>query len=445
MGSSTCRSASASGCSCAATSSGASSPAWSSCRATASTPRTRRKIEEILQRGVRGRQRRVHDAASPSRCWPACTSSSTRSPARCPTTTSARSRRAWPRPRARGPTTSATRSSSTPARSAADALLGRYGDAFPAAYRDDFAARQRCRTTSSRIEALASAGRPRRSASTARWTATRRPAALQGLSAPAGRAALGRAAVLENMGVRGQRRAALRAAAARTGRRLDLRLRPPARPRRRARRRRGRATTLPGRLRARLAAARPRTTASTGWSCGAAHRARGHGPAGVRQVPAPGGHHVQPGVHGADALAAHPDDRARRWSSCSRLRLRPGASGRRGRAGDDRSRTGSPASIDGVASLDEDRILRGFLAPGPRRRCARTTTRRTPTGGAKPYLSLKLDPARVPDLPAAAADVRDLRATRPASRASTCAAARSRAAASAGRTGARTSAPRSSA
>ncbi len=55
-------------------------------------------------------------------------------------------------------------------------------------------------------------------------------------------------------------------------------------------------------------------------------------------------------------------------------------------------------AIDHVASLDSDRILRSFLA------AIRATTRtnffqRQPDGTAKPHLSIKLDPRRLPDLP----------------------------------------------
>ncbi len=57
------------------------------------------------------------------------------------------------------------------------------------------------------------------------------------------------------------------------------------------------------------------------------------------------------------------------------------------------------AALDDVASLDQDRILRSLL------RLVQATDRtnhfqRAAGGGPKPYLSLKLDPQRVPDLPA---------------------------------------------
>ncbi|MGH2375006.1 MAG: NAD-glutamate dehydrogenase, partial [bacterium] len=55
-------------------------------------------------------------------------------------------------------------------------------------------------------------------------------------------------------------------------------------------------------------------------------------------------------------------------------------------------------ALDAVASLDEDRILRSFL------HLTQSTLRtnyfqKGPEGGPKPYLSFKLDPTRVPDLP----------------------------------------------
>ena len=56
------------------------------------------------------------------------------------------------------------------------------------------------------------------------------------------------------------------------------------------------------------------------------------------------------------------------------------------------------STIDAVESLDEDRILRGFLRVV--RAVLRTNYFQTDAGGqAKPYLSLKLDPDLVPDLP----------------------------------------------
>src|SRR5205814_10151908 len=56
------------------------------------------------------------------------------------------------------------------------------------------------------------------------------------------------------------------------------------------------------------------------------------------------------------------------------------------------------AGLDAVASLDHDRILRSFLT------LIQATVRtnvfqRDEDGGPKPYLSFKLDPRAVPDLP----------------------------------------------
>jgi glutamate dehydrogenase len=60
---------------------------------------------------------------------------------------------------------------------------------------------------------------------------------------------------------------------------------------------------------------------------------------------------------------------------------------------------GIEAAIDAVEALDEDRILRGFLAVV--RAMLRTNHFQPDAGGApKPYLAFKLDPARVPLLPA---------------------------------------------
>jgi glutamate dehydrogenase len=55
-------------------------------------------------------------------------------------------------------------------------------------------------------------------------------------------------------------------------------------------------------------------------------------------------------------------------------------------------------AIDAVESLDEDRILRNFLAVV--RAMLRTNYFQLDAGGPKPYLSFKLDPARVPLVPA---------------------------------------------
>ncbi len=97
-----------------------------------------------------------------------------------------------------------------------------------------------------------------------------------------------------------------------------------------------------------------------------------------------------------DALSAHPDV-ARRLVELFRLRLDPA----RFEDTDAKARALErelESTIDAVESLDEDRILRGFLRVV--RAVLRTNYFQTDAGGqAKPYLSLKLDPDLVPDLP----------------------------------------------
>ena len=113
---------------------------------------------------------------------------------------------------------------------------------------------------------------------------------------------------------------------------------------------------------------------------------------------------------------------------------------RRRAAARTRWRSEIEAAIDAVDSLDEDRILRGFLSVV---QAMLRTNYFLP--GPKPYVSFKLDPHADPADAAAAPAASRSSCTRRGSRACTCAAGRSRAAACAGRTGARTSAPRSSA
>jgi glutamate dehydrogenase len=96
------------------------------------------------------------------------------------------------------------------------------------------------------------------------------------------------------------------------------------------------------------------------------------------------------------ALAAHPGI-ARQLVELFRLRLDPA----RFADTDTKARALDRAiedTIDGVESLDEDRILRSFL------RVVRAVLRTNyfqvdADGHAKPYLSLKLDPDLIPDLP----------------------------------------------
>ena len=140
-----------------------------------------------------------------------------------------------------------------------------------------------------------------------------------------------------------------------------------------------------------------------------------------------------------DALAEHPDI-ARGLVELFELRLdpaRPADADEQAHALERRL----AGIVDGVASLDEDRILQGFLKAV--RAVLRTNYfQADKEGRAKPYLSVKLDPKRIPDA-RAAADVRGLRLLDPR-RGGAPARGRWRAAASDGRTGRRTSAPRCS-
>ena len=56
------------------------------------------------------------------------------------------------------------------------------------------------------------------------------------------------------------------------------------------------------------------------------------------------------------------------------------------------------AALDEVSSLDQDRIIRALL--GVVQAALRTNFYQSDSGGPKPYVSLKLDPTKVPDLPA---------------------------------------------
>ena len=142
-----------------------------------------------------------------------------------------------------------------------------------------------------------------------------------------------------------------------------------------------------------------------------------------------------------DALAEHPDV-ARGLVELFALRLDPG----RPDDTDEQARALErrlAGIVDGVESLDEDRILRGFLKVV--RAVLRTNYFQTDEDGAREAVPLaQARPGADPGPARAAADVRGLRLLDRASRPSTCAAGGSRAAASAGRTAARTSAPRCS-
>ena len=98
-------------------------------------------------------------------------------------------------------------------------------------------------------------------------------------------------------------------------------------------------------------------------------------------------------------------------------------------------------ALDEVANLDEDRILRSYI--GVIRATLRTNHFQPgPDGAPKPYLSFKPRPAPDPRAARTAADVRDLRLLAAGGGGASARRRRRPPAASAGRTGARTSAPR---
>ncbi len=91
-----------------------------------------------------------------------------------------------------------------------------------------------------------------------------------------------------------------------------------------------------------------------------------------------------------DTLAAHPEVAANVVELFA-VRFNPTFDGNRALESDGIA-VEITAALDRVASLDEDRILRAFLA------LVQATTR-TNAYRSRPYLSFKLDPAKVPDLP----------------------------------------------
>ena len=180
--------------------------------------------------------------------------------------------------------------------------------------------------------------------------------------------------------------------------------------------------------------------------CSPAELAPGRGAPRLRQVPAAGRDDLQPGVHRARRCCCNVDARPAARRGCSRRASTPTARSRRRRRGGatDALLEEIRAALDAVASLDEDRILRAFLTLDPgdaahqllparrrRRPQAVPVVQARPAGGARPA--------------AAPADVRDLRVL-PAGRgrAPALRPGRPRRPALVA-TGARTSAPRSSA
>ena len=94
----------------------------------------------------------------------------------------------------------------------------------------------------------------------------------------------------------------------------------------------------------------------------------------------------------ADTLLAHPDA-ARALVALFAARFDPTVDAAARDKAADEALTAVRALIDAVTGLDADRILRGFLG-------MITATLRTNYYRDRPFLSLKLDPAAVPDMPA---------------------------------------------
>ena len=107
---------------------------------------------------------------------------------------------------------------------------------------------------------------------------------------------------------------------------------------------------------------------------------------------------LDPVLVGAGSESAEADSDRAKIPEGGRLRGRDAASSDRADATARTLERELESAIDAVESLDEDRILRGFLRVV--RAVLRTNYFQTDAGGqAKAYLSLKLDPDLVPDLP----------------------------------------------
>ena len=351
----------------------------------------RRKIQEILQEAF-GARAPTTRPASPSRCWRGSTTSSTPSRARCPTTTWRRSRHASPRPRAPGRTTSATPSSTRPATSGPARCTSATATRSPAPTATTSPPRQAVHDID-RIERLASPDDLGLSLyapldSTVDQLAFKvvragRPILLSDVLP-----------LLENMGVR-------------VSDERPYEVRPL-----------GRDPVwiydfgLQHDLGAELRVEELRETFQHAFEQVWRGEAENDGfnrlvlaarltareitiLRAIAKYLRQAGSTVQPGVHGGRARRA--PGRRPRPRRALRAPARPGAPA----DADEQARALErrlAGIVDGVASLDEDRILRGFLKTV--RAVLRTNYFQADEDGrAKPYLSLKLDPKRIPDLP----------------------------------------------
>ena len=127
---------------------------------------------------------------------------------------------------------------------------------------------------------------------------------------------------------------------------------------------------------------------------------------GDRQVPAAGGDPVQRRLHRADAGRASGDRRADGRSCSASDSIRRVNEAERG----GERASAIERAIDGVASLDEDRILRAFLSVIQAVLRTNHYTRDPATGSPQAATcQLQARPGDDPDPAAAAAEVRDLR------------------------------------
>ncbi len=137
--------------------------------------------------------------------------------------------------------------------------------------------------------------------------------------------------------------------------------------------------------------------------------APGDDPARVRQVLPAGRFDVRPGLPGAGP-AWRTSTSPSCWSRSSSARFDPQQQPTRHARAEacEEIEDRVEEALDDVASLDQDRILRGYLAVI--KATLRTNYYQTAAdGGRKTYLSLKLEPRRDPGPAGAAAEVRDLR------------------------------------
>ena len=423
-------SASARGCSCAATPSAASSPAWSTCRARTTTPTCARACRPCCAMPA-GRTRPSSRCSSSDSPLARVLIVGAHGAARAPDRSIVREleqrlvriARSWeddllePSPR-------------PAAKSAATRCCERYADGFAAGYRDDHSPREAV----SRHRADGVAERPRLAGDEpVAPPPRRRPGACASSScARANWRRCRRACRCSSTWACGCSRSAPtksdRAGRRHPTRTVDRRLRHAgARPRRG--RRRGPARTLPRDRVAHLAWRQRQRRLQPPGAAGRPGLARRQRAAGLRALHEAGRFHVQPGLH-RQALAAHPASRPT-WWPCSTARFDPALAGDRA-AASPRSRHAWPAALDEVGQPRR----RPHPAPVPGVDPGHAAHQLLPAaegGGFKPVHVVQVRPAKVPRPARAAARSRSS-SIRRGSKACTCAAARSRAAGCAGRT-----------